>query len=35
MMGGWKGRRIEKILISLIFVWLGVEKWRDEKSKFV
>ena len=23
--------RIEKILISLIFVWLGVEKWKDRK----
>ena len=29
------GGRIEKILISLIFVWLGVKKWRDGKSKFV
>ena len=34
MMGGWKTERIEKILISLIFVWLGVKKWRDEKNKF-
>ena len=24
MVGGWKSERIEKILISLIFVWLGV-----------
>ena len=42
----WKSERIEnggrmekweerKILISLIFVWLGVEKWRDGKSEFV
>ena len=37
---GWKsgrienGRRIEKILFSLIFVWLGVEKSRDEKNEF-
>ena len=23
---------IEKNLISLIFVWLRVEKWRDEKK---
>ena len=35
MVGGWKSERIEKILISLIFVWLGVKKWKDEKSKFV
>ena len=33
--GGRKSERIEKILISLIFVWLGVKKWRDEKSEFV
>ena len=26
MVEGWKSGRIEKILISLIFVWLGVEK---------
>ena len=32
MMRGWKSRRIEKILISLIFVWLEVEKWIDEKK---
>ena len=38
---GWKserienGRRMEKILISLIFVWLGVKRWKDEKSEFV
>ena len=31
MVGGWKSGRIQNILISLIFVWLGVEKWRDEK----
>ena len=29
------GGRIEKILIFLIFVWLGVEKWKDEKNEFV
>ena len=34
-MGGWKSGRIEKNLISLLFVWLGVEKWRDGKSEFV
>ena len=26
MVEGWKNGRIEKILISLIFVWLRVEK---------
>ena len=26
----WVGR-IENILISLIFVWLGEEKWKDRK----
>ena len=31
----WKSGRIEKILISLLFVWLGVKKWMDEKSEFV
>ena len=32
----WKSGRIEKILISLLFVWLGVEKWRDgKKNKFI
>ena len=35
MVGGWKSGRIENILISLIFVWLRVEKWRDGKSEFV
>ena len=30
-MRGWKSERIENILIFLIFVWLRVEKWRDEK----
>ena len=35
MVGGWKSERIKNILISLIFVWLGMEKWRDKKSKFV
>ena len=35
LVGGWKSGRIENILISLIFVWLGVKKWRDGKSEFV
>ena len=35
MVGEWKSERIENILISPIFVWLGVEKWRDGKSVFV
>ena len=35
MVGIWKSKSIEKILIFLIFVWLGVEKWRDEKNVFV
>ena len=35
MVWGWKNERIEKILISLIFFWLGVEKWRDGKSEFI
>ena len=35
MVEGWKSEKIKKILISLIFVWLGVEKWRDEKNEFV
>ena len=30
-----KSGKIEKILISLFFVWLEVEKWRDGKSEFV
>ena len=45
-MEGWKSERIENggmmesgrienILISLIFVWLGVKKWRDGKNEFV
>ena len=25
----------KKILISLIFIWLEVEKWKDGKSEFV
>ena len=29
------GGRIEKILISLLFVWLEVKKWRNGKSEFV
>ena len=32
MVGGWKSRRIENILFSLLFVWLSVEKWRNEKK---
>ena len=35
MVGRWKNGRIEKILISLIFVWLEVEKWKDRKSELV
>ena len=35
MVGRWKSKSIENILISLIFVWLRVEKWRDGKSDFV
>ena len=35
IVGRWKRGRIEKISISLIFVWLGVEKWRDGKSEFI
>ena len=35
MVEGWKSGRIEKILISLIFVQLGVEKWMGRKNKFV
>ena len=34
IMGGWKSGRIEKILFSLLFVWLGVEKWRNGKNEF-
>ena len=34
IVGGWKSGRIEKILFSLLFVWLGVEKWRDGKNEF-
>ena len=30
--GDEKNGRIDKLLI---FVWLGVEKWRDGKSEFV
>ena len=32
MVRGWKNRRIKKILFSLLFVWLRVKKWRDEKK---
>ena len=32
---GWKSGRIEKILISLFFVWLGMKKWRNRKNDFV
>ena len=35
MVEGWKSERMEKILIFLFFVWLGVEMWRDGKSEFV
>ena len=35
MVGGWKSERIEMILISLLFVWLGVEKWNDGKNEYV
>ena len=28
---GWKSGRIEKILFSLLFVWLGVESGEMEK----
>ena len=35
MVRGWKSERIEKILSSLFFVWLGMEKWNDEKKVFV
>ena len=31
MVREWKNEMIEKNLISLIFVWLRVEKWIDEK----
>ena len=31
MVGGSKSWRIKNILFSLIFVWLGVEKWKDKK----
>ena len=34
MVRGWKSRSIENILFSLLFVWLGVEKWRDGKNEF-
>ena len=34
MVEGWKSERIENILFSLIFVWLEVGKWRDEKNGF-
>ena len=27
--------RIEKISISLFFVWLRVKKWKDGKNEFV
>ena len=35
MMAEQKSGMIENILISLIFVWFEVEKWKDEKSEFV
>ena len=31
-MGGGKSERVEKILIFLLFVLIGVKKWRDEKK---
>ena len=35
IIGRWKSGRIENILISLFFVWLGVKKWMDgKKNKF-
>ena len=34
IMGGWKSGWIENILFFLLFVWLGVEKWRDGKNEF-
>ena len=35
MVGIWKSERIENILIYLLFVWLGVEKWKDRKSEYI
>ena len=35
MMREWKNEMIEEILISLIFIWLRVEKWRNVKNEFV
>ena len=35
MMEEWKSERIKKILIYLLFVWLGVEKWKYRKSEFI
>ena len=32
MIGEWKSEEIEKNLIFFIFVWLGVEKWKDRKN---
>ena len=29
----WEDRK-KKILISLLFIWLGVKKWRDGKIEF-
>ena len=34
MVGELKSGRIEKILFSLIFVWLRVEKLKDRKNEF-
>ena len=34
MVGEWKSEGIEKFLISLLFVWLGVEKRRNGKNIF-
>ena len=34
-MGGWTSGRIEeKKIFSLLFVWLGMEKWVDGKNEF-
>ena len=34
MVGEWKSGSIENFLFSLLFVWLGVEKWMDGKNEF-
>ena len=35
MVSKWKSEGIENILIFLLFVWLGVEKWNDGKNVFI